>query len=277
MPLHSLKFVLVSLLSLLLMQRGMAQSVQSSSTAKQTKVLIVVTNHAKFPSRDDKTGLWLTELTHFYKPMKEAGIDVDIASPSGGVVPLDQRSLGWLYSDREATAYLADPAFMALLKSSKAASSIEPSEYSAVYFAGGHGAMWDFRGVGHLKRIAEAIYQRGGIVSSVCHGAAALIELQTEDGSPLIKGRKITGFSNTEETLSGLEDQVPYALQDALQTRGALYEKSWVPFKSFAIVDGRIVTGQNPWSTKAVATAVIQLLREQASKPLPAASSSSKQ
>lgn len=274
MSLRALKFIFVSLLSLLLMRPAAAQTGQSLLVVKPHKVLIVVTNHTKFPSRDDKTGLWLTELTHFYTPMKEAGLEVDIASPSGGVVPLDERSLSWLYTDREADAYLADSAFMALLKSSKPAASVDPAEYVAVYFAGGHGAMWDFRGNAHLKRIAETIYRRGGIVSSVCHGAAALIDLQTEDGLPLIRGRKITGFSNAEEKVTGLESQVPYSLQDALQTQGALYDKAWVPFKSFALIDGRIVTGQNPWSAKAVAAAVLQVLREQASKPSSAASAS---
>ncbi len=260
---HAMKLMVVLLLSALFVQAPTAQPVRPLPGTKPDKVLIVVTNHAQFPSRDDKTGLWLTELTHFYTPMKQAGVDVDIASPDGGAVPLDERSLGWLYTDQEARAYMADPVFMAALKSSKALSSIDPAGYSAVYFAGGHGAMWDFRGNAQVRRIAEAVYQQGGVVSSVCHGAAALVDLRAADGQPLIRGRKITGFSNTEETLSGLQSQVPYLLQDALQMRGALYGKSWVPFKSFVLVDGRIVTGQNPWSTKAVATAVLQVLRDE--------------
>lgn len=226
------------------------------------KIVVVVTNHAKYPGRSDKTGLWLTELTHFHAPLKRAGYDIDIVSPAGGPVPLDERSLGWLYMDQEARDYLKSAEFMAALNASKPAAGVDPSRYAAIYFAGGHGTMWDFRGNAQLKRIAEAIYQQGGVVSSVCHGAAALVDLQAEGGVPLIRGRTITGFSNAEETLSGLEGEVPYSLQDALQARGAQYEKSYIPFKSFVVTDGRIVTGQNPGSTKAVAAAVIQVLRE---------------
>lgn len=228
------------------------------------RIVVVVTNHAKYPDRSDRTGLWLTELTHFHAPLEKAGYDIDVVSPAGGTVPLDERSLGWLYMDKEAKGYLESADFKAMLNASKSAASLDPTQYAAIYFAGGHGAMWDFRGNAHLRRIAEAIYRQGGIVSSVCHGAAALIDLQAEEGVPLLRGRSVTGFSNTEETLSGLESEVPYSLQNAMQARGALYEKSLIPFKSFVLVDGRIVTGQNPWSTKAVAAALLESLQTNA-------------
>ncbi|CAM2743972.1 type 1 glutamine amidotransferase domain-containing protein [Janthinobacterium lividum] len=224
-------------------------------------VLVVMTNHSQYPSRSDHTGLWLTELTHVYDALKDAGFGVDFVSPNGGAVPLDERSLGWLYMDAAAKNHLKDPAFMAALESTHAPADIDPAAYQAIFYTGGHGTMWDFKGNQELKRIAEAIYRNGGIVSSVCHGAAGLLDLQDDNGKPLIQGRRVTGFSNTEESLAGIKEQVPYLLQSELEGRGALYDKSFIPFGSFVMTDGRLVTGQNPGSSKEVAQALLTALR----------------
>jgi putative intracellular protease/amidase len=220
------------------------------------RILIVVTNHADYPTRRDKTGLWVTELTHFYDVMHAAGFEMDIASPHGGKAPLDERSLGWLYLDKAAKAHLADAAFRTRLDNTLAIADVKPEAYVAIYFTGGHGTMWDFRGNPELERVAEAIYNHGGYVTSVCHGAAALLDLRLPDGKPLIAGRRITGFSNTEERFSGMRSQVPFFLQDELAKLGGEYHKAMLPFTSYAITDGRLVTGQNPYSGKAVATAL---------------------
>lgn len=196
-----------------------------------------------------------------YDALKEAGFGVDFVSPNGGVVPLDERSLGWLYIDAAEKNHLKDRAFMAALASTRAAADIDPAGYQAIFYTGGHGTMWDFKGNQDLKRIAEAIYRNGGIVSSVCHGAAGLLDLQDENGKPLIQGRRVTGFSNTEESLAGIKDQVPYMLQSELEGRGALYDKGFLPFSSFLMTDGRLVTGQNPGSSKEVAQALLTALR----------------
>ncbi|MDC8757476.1 type 1 glutamine amidotransferase domain-containing protein [Janthinobacterium fluminis] len=236
-----------------------AQSPASATNVK--KVLIVMTNHSQYPSRSDHTGLWLTELTHVYDELREAGYSVDFVSPSGGKTPLDERSLGWLYVDDAAKAHLNDPAFMSSLQSTKAAADTSPAGYQAIFYTGGHGTMWDFRGSKELKRIAEGIYRDGGIVASICHGAAGLLDLQDDSGKPLIEGRHVTGFSNFEETLSGVKDQVPYALQSEMESKGAKYEKSLIPFRSFTVTDGRIITGQNPGSSKEVAQVLLNALK----------------
>ena len=254
-------------LSLLMMKTAIAESAMQEP-ASAGKVLVVMTNHARYPSRADHTGLWLTELTHVYDALRDAGFEVDFVSPNGGQVPLDERSLGWLHVDAAAKAHLRDPAFMARLRSTRAAADADPAGYRAIFYTGGHGTMWDFRGNAALKRLAEGVYRHGGVVSSVCHGAAGLLDLQDEDGKPLIAGRRVTGFSNLEETLSGVKDQVPYPLQSELEAKGARYEKSLLPFGSFALTDGRIVTGQNPGSSKAVAQALLAALR--AVQPQPA-------
>lgn len=120
--------------------------------------------------------------------------------------------------------------------------------------------MWDFPENPDLRRVAEKIYNQGGIVSAVCHGVAGLVDLKDEQGQALIKNRNITGFSNREELLSGMKNQVPFFLEDRLVGQGARYSKAWLPFTSFAITDGRLVTGQNPQSPRAVAEAVMALL-----------------
>lgn len=224
------------------------------------RVLVVVTNHADYPSREDKTGLWLTELTHFWDLLNAAGFAMDIASPAGGQSPLDERSLGRLYLDDAARAHLRDPAFMAQLSHTRRAADVDPKDYRAIYFTGGHGTMWDFRQAPDLKRLAEAIHAQGGVVSAVCHGNAALIQLQGPDGQPLIAGRRVTGFSNLEERLSGMRGQVPFFLQDQMEATGARYEKAWLPFTPYAVTDGRLVTGQNPQSSQAVAQQLLVLL-----------------
>ncbi len=232
-----------------------------NSDAENTKkVLIIVTNHEEYPTRDDKTGLWLTELTHFYDVMISAGLHIDIASPKGGPTPLDERSLGWLYMDQSAKSHLNNPEFKAMLSNTLDAKALSADEYVAIYFAGGHGTMWDFRDNADLKRLAEGIYNQGGYVTSVCHGAAALLNLQSSDGKPLVAGKQITGFSNTEEWLAGLTDEVPFSLEHALRALGADYDKTLLPFVSYAISDGRLITGQNPSSGKAVANELLKKL-----------------
>jgi len=256
------KRIIPGLMATLLLQAAAAQSAgdNTTRTLPVRKVLVVMTNHAAYPSRSDTTGLWLTELTHFYDVIQQAGYSMDFVSPQGGKVPLDERSLGWLYMDDAAKAHLQDPAFAERLQTTKLAASVNPADYLAIYYTGGHGTMWDFKGNKDLQRVAEAIYRQGGIVSSVCHGAAGLLDLQTEEGRPLVEGRLVTGFSNTEEVLSGVKDQVPFSLQDELLSLGVRYDKSIIPFWSYAVTDGRLVTGQNPSSGKAVAKALLQAI-----------------
>lgn len=239
-----------------------AEPSNNNQTNAQSKILIVMTNHEKYPSRTDSTGLWLTELTHFLDIVHAAGMNVDFMSPFGGKIPLDERSLRWLYMDQAAKAYLKDPKFIQRLEDTKKPVEINPLEYRAIYFTGGHGTMWDFRNNPALKRIAEQIYNQGGIISSVCHGAAGLLNLQDEDGKSLIAQRQVTGFSNTEERLSGIKGQVPFLLQNEMITQGADYKKALLPFLPFVVVDGRFVTGQNPNSSKAVARELIKLIQQ---------------
>lgn len=240
----------------------LAGTTESSAGVRQSKVLVVMTNHAQYPNRPDTTGLWLTELTHFYEVFHEAGISMDFASPKGGNVPLGKRSLSGGYTDDNAKKLLASADFSKRLTNTRAAAEINPADYDVIYFTGGQGTMWDFKDNPDLKRLAEGIYNNGGIVSAVCHGTTALLSLQTTDGKPFIANRRVTGFSSLEEFFAGVRSLVPFDLQTELEQRGANYEKSWLPFMSYVITDGRLVTGQNPESTRDLAKAVLQAMRD---------------
>lgn len=237
-----------------------AQAVVAASQEEKGKILVVMTNHERYPSRSDTTGLWLTELTHFMDTVEAAGYTTVFISPKGGKVPLDERSLKWLYMDEPARQHLKSARFLARLDMTAPAASIDPSGFSAIYFTGGHGVMWDFPENKELQRLAESIYAKGGVVAAVCHGVAGLINLKDENGQALVKGKHITGFSNREEWLSGMRSQVPFFLEDQLVGKGALYQEALFPFTSYVITDGRIVTGQNPQSPKEVAEAVLVAL-----------------
>jgi len=238
-----------------------AGSDKAQSLAKTNgKILVVMTNHSAYPSRSDKTGLWLTELTHFYDVALAAGYEMDFVSPLGGEVPLDERSLKSIYLDKSARQHLADPAFMQRLKKTLAPNAINPTQYKAIYYTGGHGTMWDFPNNKTLQNISEQIYRQGGVVSAVCHGVGGLLPLQDENGKPLIAGRTVTGFANIEETLSGIKSQVPFSLQNGLIERGAKYKEAFIPFTSYVVSDDRIITGQNPQSSKEIAEAVVKRL-----------------
>lgn len=238
-----------------------AGSDKAQSLAKTNgKILVVMTNHSAYPSRSDKTGLWLTELTHFYDVALAAGYEMDFVSPLGGEVPLDERSLKSIYLDKSARQHLADPAFMQRLKTTLTPNAINPTQYKAIYYTGGHGTMWDFPNNKALQNISEQIYRQGGVVSAVCHGVGGLLPLQDENGKPLIAGRTVTGFANIEETLSGIKSQVPFSLQNGLIERGAKYKEAFIPFTSYVVSDDRIITGQNPQSSKEIAEAVVKRL-----------------
>ncbi|MGR9037936.1 MAG: type 1 glutamine amidotransferase domain-containing protein, partial [Gammaproteobacteria bacterium] len=166
------------------------------------KILVVVTGVEKYPNLDRATGLWLGEVVHFAKKMEEAGYEVDYVSPKGGYTPIDPHSLA--SADATDWAWYQNKAFMNRLGATLKPSEINPDDYAAIYFAGGHGVIWDFPDNEALQSISRKIYEKGGFVTSVCHGAVGLLNISLADGSLLIKGRKVTGFSNEEEALVDL-------------------------------------------------------------------------
>jgi len=206
------------------------------------------------------TGLWLSELAHAWEVFEERGFEQTIVSPNGGPSPLEPRSLKFPTYDKTAKAWHHDPARMALLENTLSPDQVDSADYDAIYFTGGHAVMYDFPDSEGLQKITREIWERGGIVSSVCHGYCGLLNTRLSDGSLLVAGRKVTGFAWQEEVLARVDKLVPYNAEEEMKNRGALYEKALIPFVSYAIVDGNLVTGQNPGSARETAEKVAALL-----------------
>ncbi|MFG3370907.1 type 1 glutamine amidotransferase domain-containing protein [Streptomyces sp. NPDC090032] len=230
------------------------------------RVLNVVTNVGHYDDPSHTTGLWLSELTHAWHVFEEHGYEQTLVSPAGGAVPLEPRALKFPNYDKTAKAWRADPGKTALLENTASPDQIDASEYDAIYFTGGHAVMYDFPDSEGLQRITREIYERGGVVSSVCHGYCGLLNTRLSDDSYLIAGRKITGFAWTEEVLARVDKLVPYNAEEKAKERGALYEKATLPFVSYVVTDGSLVTGQNPGSAKATAKKVVEVIEGNASK-----------
>lgn len=224
------------------------------------RVLHVVSNVAHFADPTHPTGLWLSELTHAYDVFEAKGYEQRIVSPKGGVSPLEPRALKWPLLDASARVWRNDKRRMALLASTARPDEVDPDDFDAIYFTGGHAVMFDFPDSEGLQRLTRTIWERGSIVSAVCHGYCGLLNTRLSDGTLLVAGKKITGFSWREEILAGVVKDMPYNAEGEMKKRGALYEKALLPFVSNVVVDGRLVTGQNPFSAKATAIAVSALL-----------------
>ncbi|NIE77901.1 type 1 glutamine amidotransferase domain-containing protein [Pantoea sp. Ap-967] len=224
------------------------------------KILVVVTNTAKYPSLKRATGLWLGEAVHFVEPVQKAGYAVDFVSPNGGYVPIDPHSLqmapdlDWQWYD--------DQAFMSRLGATLSPGRVKAEDYDAIYYTGGHGVMFDFPDNAPLQELARKIFERNGIVAAVCHGVAGLLNIKLSDNSLLLKDRQVTGFSNTEEKLIELDKVVPFLTENELVARGGHYSKDDDPWKPFVVGDGRLFTGQNPASTGVLAERVLQALQK---------------
>ncbi|MBW8355675.1 MAG: type 1 glutamine amidotransferase domain-containing protein [Pseudomonas sp.] len=215
------------------------------------KILVVLTSVAKYPTLNRATGLWLGEAVHFVKKVEAAGFEVDYVSPKGGYVPIDPHSLAM--ADDTDWQWYQDSAFMSRLGATLKPEQVRSEDYVAIYYAGGHGVVWDFPDNPELQALSRDIYEQGGYVSSVCHGAAGLLNIRLSDGSLLIAGKQATGFSNEEEKLAELDQYVPYLTETELVKRGALYQKAAAPWAPFAVQDQRVITGQNPASGGPVA------------------------
>ena len=225
------------------------------------KVLAVVTNMQHYGKHDKLTGLWLSELTHFWQVMEPAGIGIDLASPKGGYIHIDPRSLKFPFMDRYTRQKKSDPQFMDLLEDTPSLTEIEPADYQAIYYVGGHGTMWDFPDDPNSISLCQQFYEDGKIISAVCHGVCALLNVRKSDGSYLIDGQNLTGYSWLEEQLANVTKWIPFNLEKEIAERGATYQKAKFPFKSFVQVSDRIVTGQNPQSAKDTGRATLKLLQ----------------
>jgi len=222
------------------------------------KILIVVTSHGLLGDTGKPTGYYLPEVTHPAKVFLSAGLGVDIASPDGGLAPIDPNSVD--FSDPINQELWNDSKFKYKLENTIAATSVDSTQYAAILFAGGHGTMWDFPNNTNLQRLAANIYERGGVVAAVCHGPAALVNIRLENGEYLVKGKRITSFTNSEEIAVELDSVMPFPLETELKNSGGVFigQKDW---EENVIVDERLITGQNPASAHAVGLAVVEAIK----------------
>lgn len=222
------------------------------------KILLVLTNTTRYAGTQDPTGLWLGEAAEFVDEMNKAGIAVDYVSPKGGFVPLDPRSMKYTDSDIM-TIYETDDFQQRALTNSLRPDQVDPADYAAIYYTGGHGVMWDFPDDPQLQQLARSIYDQGGYLTSVCHGIAGLLNIKDENGTYLIKGKQITGFTTMEEILAGKKSVVPFLNKEVSEAHGADFRKKRA-YADYAIKDGRIITGQNPFSVRSVAKLLLKEL-----------------
>lgn len=230
--------------------------------AASKRIAVVATSVGQYATIGYRTGLWLSELVHFHNVVRKAGHEVDVVSIAGGFVPLDPESLGSTFMrESETRRAYADRSFMSLLEATQPVAELDPSDYDAVFLAGGHGAMFDFPASEGVQHLVGAMADAGRVVAAVCHGPAGLLDVRVAGGDYLLTGRKVTGFSWTEERLAQRRDAVPFSLEADLKARGAKYRKALRPFAPHVVRDGRLVTGQNPASAAPLAKAVVRLLK----------------
>jgi putative intracellular protease/amidase len=236
-------------------QQAVAQNQPSKHVKK--KILFVVTSHDKKGSTGEPTGYYLSEVSHPWEVLRHAGYEIDFVSPKGGKAPVD----GFNLDDSVNNAFWNDKTYRAKVEHTLKPADVKATDYAAIFYAGGHGAMWDLADNQGLATLAAKIYEQGGVVAAVCHGPAGLVNIKLSNGKYLVDGRKINAFTNEEEVAVGLEKVVPFALETKLIERGARFEKSglWQPHVA---TDSRVITGQNPQSAKAVGEALAAALKE---------------
>ena len=222
-------------------------------------ILMVLTSHDRLGASDKKTGIWLEEFAAPYYAFKDAGADVTLASPLGGEPPLDPRSDTANFQTEDTRRFRADAAAAAELAGTVKLSGISADDYDAVFYVGGHGVMWDVAEDAASIALIETMFAANKPVSAVCHGSAVFRHTRAPNGAPLVRGKKVAGFTNTEEAAVGLTEVVPYLVEDMLKQNGGIYSKA-DNFQSHVMTDGNLVTGQNPMSSKGVAAAVVNLL-----------------
>lgn len=237
-----------------------AFTVLNSTVSAQKKVLFVVTSHDKLGNTGEKTGFWTEEFAAPYYELADKGIQIDIASPLGGQPPIDPKSADPTSATEDTKRFDADTELLAKLKHTLKLSHVKESDYDAVFYPGGHGPLWDLTKDRNSIVLIESFYKNNKPIAFVCHAPAVLKDVKIKDDY-LVKGKKLTGFSNTEEAAVGLTNVVPFLLEEVLQANGAIYSKNenWQPY---AVEDGLLITGQNPASSKLVAQKLLEQLNK---------------
>lgn len=224
------------------------------------KILMILTSHDQLGNTGKKTGFWLEEFVAPYYVFKDAGAQVTVASPDGGQPPLDPKSDDPSAQTDATRRFSDDPAAQKVLANTHKLKDVSAADFDAVFYPGGHGPLWDLAEDATSIALIEAMLAAGKPVAAVCHAPGVLRHVKSADGKPLVEGKSVTGFTNTEEEAVGLTDVVPFLVEDMLKTNGGKYSKGddWQPH---VVTDGLLVTGQNPASSEHAAEALLKMLR----------------
>ncbi|WP_405206008.1 type 1 glutamine amidotransferase domain-containing protein [Aquimarina sp. LLG6339-5] len=224
------------------------------------KVLFVLTSHSDLGNTGEKTGFWIEEFASPYYFLKDNGIDITIASPKGGQPPIDPKSELPDFQTPATKRFNKDQETQNVLRNSIPLKQIDADDYDAIFYPGGHGPLWDLAEDKNSIKLIETFYKQHKPVAAVCHAPAIFKNTKANDGSPLVSGKKVTGFSNTEEAAVQLTDVVPFLVEDMLKDNGGTYSKGddWTPY---VLEDGLLITGQNPASSELVAEKLLGQLK----------------
>ena len=224
------------------------------------KILMVLTSHSELGNTGKKTGFWLEEFAAPYYVFKDAGAEVVLASPAGGQPPLDPKSDLADFQTEMTHRFKADPAAQKALANTVKLDAVNPDDFDTVFYPGGHGPLWDLAESQRSISLIESFERAGKPIGFVCHAPGVLRHVKAASGEPLVKGRRVTGFTNGEEAGVELTDVVPFLIEDLFIAQGADYQKGpdWAPF---VIEDGKLITGQNPASSEGVAKALLAMVR----------------
>ncbi|MDE8557873.1 type 1 glutamine amidotransferase domain-containing protein [Pantoea agglomerans] len=223
------------------------------------KILMVLTSHDELGTTGKKTGFWLEELAAPYYAFLDSGADITLASPKGGQPPLDPKSDEPESQTDETRRFHADSAAQAALASTVRLDKVNQETFDAVFYPGGHGPLWDLANDKHSISLIEQTLQAGKPVALVCHAPGVLRDVKNAEGTPLVKGKKVTGFTNSEEEGVGLTDVVPFLVEDVLKQNGGLYSRG-DDWQSYTVQDGLLITGQNPGSSAETAKVLLSSL-----------------
>ena len=227
---------------------------------KPMNILMVLTSHDQLGDTGKKTGFWLEEFAAPYYAFKDAGASVTLASPKGGQPPLDPKSDAPDAQTDATRRFKSDPTAQAALADTRHLADVSGDSFDAVFYPGGHGPLWDLANDAHSIALIDSMAAAGKIVAAVCHAPGVLRRASAKDGSPLVKGKLVTGFSNTEEEAAKLTEVVPFLVEDMLIKQGGLYS-SGADWQPHVITDGNLITGQNPASSEPAALALLALLQ----------------
>lgn len=224
------------------------------------KVLIVLTSHSDLGNTGEKTGFWVEEFAAPYYVLADAGVEVTIVSPKGGQPPVDPKSDAPEAQTEATKRFKADEALKNKVAHTVKLSEVNQADYDAVFYPGGHGPLWDLANDANSIALIEDFYKHDKPVAFVCHSPAALVKVKAPNGESLVKGKHVTGFSNTEEEGVKLTDVVPFLLEDELVKLGGIYSKG-ADWGSYVKQDGLLITGQNPGSSEESAQLLLKTLK----------------